>query len=421
MKDNQNKDACGAPGLRPIEQAQSTILANIKPIEEKETCTLNCALGRIIATDIVSPINVPAYDNSAMDGYALNFDDLATTNTLKQIGKSFAGNKYSPKLEKGQCVRIMTGAEIPEGANTVVMQENTTVSNEQNQALITFTHEVNKGSAIRLAGDDIKQGDVVLSKGKRISAIDIGLLASLGICNVPVFRQLKVAVFSTGDELQEPGETLIDGHIFDTNRPMLHAMLTKFGANVIDLGLIGDDKNNIRAAFEHANKHADCVITSGGVSVGEADYTREVLDEYGSIDFWKLAIKPGKPLAFGRLPNSVFFGLPGNPVSAAVTFDQIAKPALSYLAGEASAQPLQLSAVATCGFKKRPGRTDYQRAFCYTNDKGVLCVNTKVSQSSGVLSGFSKSNCYAVLESERANVNEGETLSIVLFDTCIAL
>lgn len=416
MNDTQTGQGCDVPGLMPIEQAKKIILETTKQITEAEHCLLSNALDRIISQDIISPINVPAYDNSAMDGYALIYNDLQNTDTLKQVGKSFAGNKYEGLLHSGQCVRIMTGAEIPGGADTVVMQENTQVHGEQ----VTFTHHVSKGSAIRPAGDDIKIGTVVLSKGRRISAIDIGLLASLGINEVPVLRKLKVAIFSTGDELLLPGEAPRDDRIFDSNRAMLGAMLSRLGADVLNLGIICDDKAKIKAAFEQANELADCVITSGGVSVGEADYTREILSEYGNIDFWKLAIKPGKPLAFGRLPNSIFFGLPGNPVSAAITFDQIAKPALAHMAGEQIEEPIVLSAIATCVFKKRPGRTDYQRAFYYVNDKHGLCVTTAGSQSSGVLSCFSTSNCYAVLENERGRVEEGETISILLFDRCIA-
>jgi molybdopterin molybdotransferase len=310
----------------------------------------------------------------------------------------------------------MTGAQIPQGADTVVMQENTQAKGEH----ITFTHAIKKGDAIRPLGDDIKRGSVVLTKGKRISAIDIGLLASLGIAQVSVYRQLVVAVFATGDELLDASESAREDRIFDSNRPMLIAMLKRLGAKVIDLGIVGDSKKLIKEAFEKANSSADCVITSGGVSVGEADYTREILEEYGNIDFWKLAIKPGKPLAFGRLSDSIFFGLPGNPVSSAVTFDQIAAPALAYLAGHAMHIAPKLQARVKGVIKKRPGRTDYQRALYYTDNNGELCVKIAASQSSGVLSGFSTSNCYAVLENERGSVTEGETVYILPFSACIS-
>ena len=404
-------DGCDAPGLLPIEQAKSIIYRTITPISATTSCELDNALDRVLCADIISPINVPAYNNSAMDGYALRADDLAISTTLTQIGKSFAGQAFSQTINTGECVRIMTGAQIPNGADTVVMQENTRADNEK----ITFTHAVKKGDAIRPAGDDIKRGNVVLPKGKRISPIDIGLLASLGINCVPVYRQLKVAVFSTGDELLKAGETPREDRIFNSNSPMLVAMLKRLGAWVLDLGIIADNKKLIQEAFEYANEHVDCVITSGGVSVGEADYTREILEEYGNVDFWKLAIKPGKPLAFGRLSKSIFFGLPGNPVSCAVTFDQIATPALAYLAGQITTPAPNLHAIATCQIKKRPGRTDYQRAFYYVDDSGQLCVKIVSSQSSGVLSGFSESNCYAVLEKERGSIQAGETVTILPF------
>ena len=403
--------SCDAPGLMPIESAKTIIQNIIQPINDKSVCDLAQALDRVLYEDIVSPINVPAYDNSAMDGYALRAADIKNSKTLTQIGKSFAGNPFTQKLGVAECVRIMTGAQIPEGADTVVMQENTIAKGDQ----ITFTQPVTSGDSIRPCGNDIAKGSTVLAKGKRITAIDIGLLASLGIANVPVYRQLVVAVFSTGDELLRAGQSAQVDRIFDSNVPMLSAMLQRQGVKVIDLGIVADNKAEIRKAFERANSQADCVITSGGVSVGEADFTREILEEYGNIDFWKLAIKPGKPLAFGRLSDSIFFGLPGNPVSSAVTFDQIAAPALSYLAGERVSDVPQLTAIAKSPMRKRPGRTDYQRAHYYVNAAGELCVEVLVSQSSGVLSGFSSSNCYAVLESERASVKEGERVTILPF------
>jgi molybdopterin molybdotransferase len=407
--------ACDAPGLMPIEQAKQLIEKTITPISEVVYCDLNNSIDRVIAKDIISPINVPAYDNSAMDGYALKYDDFLASDTLTQVGKSFAGRKFEGSLNNGECIRIMTGAEIPEGADTVVMQENTIVSGKN----ITFT-SATKGDAIRPLGDDIKKGSLVLNAGTRITAIDIGLLASLGFNSVPVYRKLSVAVFSTGDELLAAKEEHRNDRIFDSNRPMLIAMLSRLGAEVIDLGIIPDDKSQIRAAFEHANQHCDCVITSGGVSVGEADYTREILEEYGTVDFWKLAIKPGKPLAFGRLPSSIFFGLPGNCVSAAVTFDQIAVPALTYLAGSLPSKPILIPALAFSGFKKRPGRTDYQRAHYFVNDNGQICVEPSGSQSSGVLSCFRKSNCYAILENERGRVLKDEIVKVLPFDRIIS-
>ncbi|MEM7418393.1 MAG: molybdopterin molybdotransferase MoeA [Pseudomonadota bacterium] len=406
---------CDAKGLMPIEKAKQIIWDTITPIDDVDQCNLDSALDRVLAEDVISPINVPGFDNSAMDGYAIRHQDLSSGTTFSLVGKSFAGNPFSGEIGKHQCVRIMTGAQIPSGADAVVMQENTVANGKE----ITVTHTVKLGEAIRIAGSDIAKKSVVLSKGKRLTAIDIGLLASIGIDKASVFRKLKVALFSTGDELLQPGDIPQQGKIFDSNRPMLRAMLKRLGAEVLDLGVIEDDPEKIRDAFTQADASADCVITSGGVSVGEADYTREILEEIGQVDFWKLAIKPGKPLAFGRLNNSLFFGLPGNPVSAAVTFDQIAAPSLSLLAGCTPKENVAIRAIAKNRFRKKPGRTDYQRAFCYRDDNGQLIVDSGGSQSSGVLSCFTTSNCYAVLENGRGMVEPGETVNVQWFDSVL--
>lgn len=405
---------CGhdTPGLMPVEQAKQIIFQNVQLLTDSHVCPLKEALGMVLYKDIISKVDVPAFDNSAMDGYALRYTDLEATNRLKQVGKSFAGHPFDQVLAQGDCVRIMTGAMLPRGADTVVMQENTLAEDD----VIRITEQVRLGEAIRVVGSDIAKNSRVLGAKKRLSAIDIGLLASLGIEQVEVYRKLKVAVFSSGDELVVAGGDITNGQLFDSNRPMLMAMLSRLGCDVLDLGIVPDDKALLRQAFDYADQHADCVITSGGVSVGEADHTREVLEEVGKIDFWKLAIKPGKPLAFGRLANSVFFGLPGNPVSAAVTFDQVAAPALRLMAGEMPEAQLSILATAKQPFRKRPGRTDYQRALCYRDDQGKLWVKPAGSQSSGVLSCFSSSNCYAVLENQRGNVEEGELVSVQLFN-----
>ena len=282
---------CSTDGLMPLEQAKQTIWQAVKQVTETQACALEQALGRVLGEDIVSPINVPSSDNSAMDGYALRHQDLAHGNRFRLIGKSFAGQPFAGKVGEGECVRIMTGAEIPTGADTVVIQENTQADGQQIEILVP----PRAGNAIRLAGEDVGQGTKVFDSGRLLSAMDIGMLASLGVATVTVMRKLKVAVLSTGDELQCQGNDLAKGQIFDSNRPALKAMLSKLAVEILDLGIIKDDKNAIRAAFEQANADADVVISSGGVSVGEADYTKEVLQEMGKIDFWKLAIKPGKP------------------------------------------------------------------------------------------------------------------------------
>jgi molybdopterin molybdotransferase len=402
-----------------LDEARQRILDLIPIVQEGSHLALQDCLGRVSAQDVYSPINVPGYDNSAMDGYAFKLQDLVENGQLKLVGKSFAGTPFSGSLNQGECIRIMTGAAIPEGADTVIMQENAVIINQEEQTYVSFSNQAKIGNAIRLAGEDIKKGNRVISKGKRICASDIGLLASLGYAQLTVFRQLRVAMFSTGDELMHPGEEYETHRIYDSNRPAVLAMLQKMNVDVIDLGVVKDNKEQLRALLLRADSDADCVITSGGVSVGEADFTKEVLAELGQIDFWKIAIKPGKPLAFGRLPNSVFFGLPGNPVSAFVTFHQIAADALRRMSGETVSSDLILSAIALSPLKKNPGRTDYQRGKCFVDGNGQLVVESTGAQGSGVFSSFSDSNCYIILERQRGAVSAGETVKIHLFDSVL--
>lgn len=391
-----------------LEQIQS--LAHLTL--ETELVPLATCCGRVLAEPIDSPIDVPAFANSAMDGYAIRFDDVEQCETLTIIGESFAGTAFNGTVGRGQCVRIMTGAVLPEGADTVVMQENTVV----NDNAIRLTDSVRRAEAVRPIGNDIRLGCTVLEKHKLMTSLDIGLLASLGIASVLVYKPLRVAVFSTGDELTVAGEPLKPGHIYDSNRPMLLSMLQQSHYEVVDFGIIPDQKQALRDAFARANHCADIVICSGGVSVGEADYTKQILAEVGQVDFWKIAIKPGKPLAIGRLSNSLFIGLPGNPVSAMVTYLQIAEHALDLMSGLHPEPHLRLPATANEDFRKRPGRLDFQRAFCWVDDRGELRVKPSGNQSSGVLSSFSKSNCFAVLEKERGLVEAGERVMIELLD-----
>lgn len=416
-------DCCSAPGLMPFEQAKQTLLNSVPKVIEVESVNIEDADARVLATDINSPLNVPAHNNSAMDGYALRDDTLASDATqlteFTLIGTSFAGAPFVGELEHGQCIRIMTGAVVPNSANTVIMQEN--VVNIENEVgkTITLSQPTKLNSNIRFAGEDIKQGQQVFPAGYKLKAVDIGLLASLGLPQVNVLRKLKVAVFSTGDELKLPGQALSEGDIYESNSQVLVAMLHRLGVEVIPMGIIPDDLAAIETAFHNADSAADAVISSGGVSVGEADYTKDVLDKLGQVDFWKVAMKPGKPFAFGQLPNSVFFGLPGNPVSAAVTFHQLALPALTSMSG-AQVQPYpSIPAILTNKVKKRPGRMDFQRGVAAISDKGQLEVEPLAAQGSGILSSISKANCYIVLEQENAGHEAGETVNIELFDNII--
>ena len=397
-------------GLLPLSDALQGMLEQLACCCDSEQLPLPQALGRILASDIASPLAVPPFDNSAMDGYAVRLADLAAGIPLIMAGKAFAGQPYQGEWPAGHCVRIMTGAPVPEGTDAVVMQEETQADGDR----ITFLAQPEPGQNIRRAGSDIGKGACVLQAGIRLTPREMPLLASLGIATVPVRRPLKVAIFSTGDELKPVGTPLAHGDIYDSNRYGVRAMLARLGCDCLDLGIIPDDPAQLRAAFIRADEEADVLITTGGVSVGEADFTKQLLDELGEIGFWKLAIKPGKPFAFGRLPRAWFFGLPGNPVSAMVTFDQLVQPALAKLAGQHFERPLQLQAVTTEPLKKSPGRLDFQRGILSQGPNG-LEVRSTGSQDSAVFSSLSRANCYIILERERGRVAVGETVTVEPF------
>ena len=397
-------------GLLPLSDALQGMLEQLACCCDSEQLPLPQALGRILASDIASPLAVPPFDNSAMDGYAVRLADLAAGIPLIMAGKAFAGQPYQGEWPAGHCVRIMTGAPVPEGTDAVVMQEETQADGDR----ITFLAQPEPGQNIRRAGSDIGKGACVLQAGTRLTPREMPLLASLGIATVPVRRPLKVAIFSTGDELKPVGTPLAHGDIYDSNRYGVRAMLARLGCDCLDLGIIPDDPAQLRAAFIRADEEADVLITTGGVSVGEADFTKQLLDELGEIGFWKLAIKPGKPFAFGRLPRAWFFGLPGNPVSAMVTFDQLVQPALAKLAGQRFERPLQLQAVTTEQLKKSPGRLDFQRGILSQGSNG-LEVRSTGSQDSAVFSSLSRANCYIILERERGRVAVGETVTVEPF------
>lgn len=397
-------------GLLPLSDALQGMLEQLACCCDTEQLPLPEALGRILADDIASPLSVPPFDNSAMDGYAVRLADLAAGTPLIMAGKAFAGQPYQGEWPAGHCVRIMTGAPVPAGTDAVVMQEETRADDER----ITFLCQPVPGQNIRRAGSDMAKGACVLGAGTRLTPREMPLLASLGIATVSVRRPLRVAIFSTGDELKPVGTPLAHGDIYDSNRYGVKAMLARLGCDCLDLGILPDNPDLLRAAFIRADQEADVLITTGGVSVGEADFTKQLLDELGEIGFWKLAIKPGKPFAFGHLPHAWFFGLPGNPVSAMVTFDQLVQPALAKLAGQRFERPLQLQAVAAEPLKKSPGRLDFQRGILCQGPNG-LEVRSTGSQDSAVFSSLSRANCYIVLERERGRVAAGETVTVEPF------
>lgn len=405
------------PDSLPVAEALKRIDTVIRPVNGVEQVALRAALGRVLAATVTSPIDVPAHTNSAMDGYAVRYADLPASGvrTFQVIGSAFAGGPFAGTLTAGTAVRIMTGAVIPDGADCVVMQEQTERDGEQ--VRIGSGHKA--GQNIRQAGEDLTTGSVVLEAGRWLTPADIGLLASLGVAEVRVRRRLRVAFFSTGDELRSIGEPLGTGEIYDSNRYTLYGMLTRLGVDVIDMGVIRDRREDLRAAFSEAAACADAVITSGGVSVGEADFVKEILTALGEVSFWKIAMKPGRPLAFGKIENALFFGLPGNPVSVMVTFYQFVQPALKRMLGQADTGPVTLQAPCTTRLKKKPGRREFQRGILERQPDGRIVVHGTGDQGSGILNTMSRANCFIILPEDCATVEPGGLVEVQPFEGLI--
>ncbi len=416
---------CDTTGLIPFDQALQTLLDSVDALQRRESEILTQCLDRILAEDIQAPINVPGYDNSAMDGYAIKAGDLEQHSQMKLAGEALAGQPFTGTLESGSCLRIMTGAPIPAGADSVVMQEDVALVEKNGERWVDFsklatnTKAQTLGSHVRRAGEDIRAGETILHQGTRLSPADLGLAASLGLPKLCVYCPIKVALLSTGDELRVPGQALDAGCIYDSNRVVVSAVLKRLGADILDLGIIPDQLTALESAFLQASKSCDVVISSGGVSVGDADYTKQVLTTMGEIGFWKVAIKPGKPFAFGRINDAVFFGLPGNPVSAAVTFHQLALPAIQKMSGEHNRAALALQVPTQHSLNKRPGRTDFQRGVLSQDDRGQWQVCDTGSQGSGMLSSMSRSNCYIKLTAESGQIDAQQEVEVIPYDRWI--
>ena len=400
--------------------AQAIMERFVSPIDNPEQVDLHHCLDRILARDIISPIDVPAHDNSAMDGYAVRgaeLDPKAPTRLLV-VGTAVAGRAFDGALERGQALRIMTGAVMPQGADTVVIQEVAGVemlAEPPGAQAVVIPPGQEIGQNRRHRGEDLAKGKPALRAGKRLTAADLGLAASLGIGSLPMQRPLKVAFFSTGDELLSLGDTPVPGKVYDSNRHTIRAMLTRLGVEPVDMGVVPDRRDALHAAMLEAGRIADAVISSGGVSVGEADFTREVMARVGEVSFWTIAMRPGRPMAFGRVGSAYYFGLPGNPVAVMVTFYFFVRGALERLMGATPTPPARVRVRSLSAVRKKPGRTEYQRAIFSRGDDGVMQARITGSQGSGVLRSMSEADCMMVLGHEQGSVAVGDWVEVIPF------
>ena len=395
------------------DEAMRRILDLVNPVTQIESISLRASLGRVTARDVPSRVQVPNHTNSAMDGYALRGRDLPGKNSkeFSVTGASFAGQPYRGTVHTDQCVRIMTGAVMPDGTDTVITQERV----ERHGKKITVVAGEKRGSNVRQAGEDLEIGDIAIARGTRIGPAHLGLAASLGFSELPCFRKPRIAFFSNGDELRSVGESLQIGELFDSNRYTLFGMLSEAGVEVVDLGIVKDDQPAISRAFADAAACSDLVITSAGASVGDADYVKQTLDAMGDVSFWKVAIKPGRPLAFGTIDNSLFFGLPGNPVSVMVTFQIFVREAIRKLSGELGTAALKIRVPLISKLKKRAGRVEYQRGVLTTGPDGQTVVSSTGEQGSGILHSMSVANCFIILPSDSEGASPGDLVEVQPF------
>ncbi|EIQ7475549.1 bifunctional molybdopterin-guanine dinucleotide biosynthesis adaptor protein MobB/molybdopterin molybdotransferase MoeA [Vibrio parahaemolyticus] len=410
---SKEKDAACCDTLSPaflsVVQGQEKILSLVNTVSEIEACKIENAYGRVLAEHIISPVNVPQYTNSAMDGYAIRSDDV-DRDSYQVVAEVMAGHAYDQPLEVGQAVKIMTGAPTPLNGDTVVMREQASQEGDK----VTFDGaNIKAGQNVRQAGEDLAIGSDVFTAGTRLASPEMGMIASLGFGEANVFRKLKVAVFSTGDEVQAPGTEQKANSIYDSNRFTIMGMLEKLGCEILDFGILEDNEQLMIEALENASAQADVVMTSGGVSVGDADYIKLALDKLGQIDFWRINMRPGRPLAFGQINNKPFFGLPGNPVAVMVSFINFVEPALRKMQGEQGWKPLKVNAIATENLRSRQGRTEFSRGIYELDDTGRLTVRTTGKQGSGILRSMSEANCLIEISPAIDTVKAGESVTII--------
>ncbi|MEK2157619.1 bifunctional molybdopterin-guanine dinucleotide biosynthesis adaptor protein MobB/molybdopterin molybdotransferase MoeA [Vibrio parahaemolyticus] len=410
---SKEKDAACCDTLSPaflsVVQGQEKVLSLVNTVSEIEACKIENAYGRVLAEHIISPVNVPQYTNSAMDGYAIRSDDV-DRDSYQVVAEVMAGHAYDQPLEVGQAVKIMTGAPTPLNGDTVVMREQASQEGDK----VTFNgSNIKAGQNVRQAGEDLAIGSDVFTAGTRLASPEMGMIASLGFGEANVFRKLKVAVFSTGDEVQAPGTEQKANSIYDSNRFTIMGMLEKLGCEILDFGILEDNEQLMIEALENASAQADVVMTSGGVSVGDADYIKLALDKLGQIDFWRINMRPGRPLAFGQINNKPFFGLPGNPVAVMVSFINFVEPALRKMQGEQGWKPLKVNAIATENLRSRQGRTEFSRGIYELDDTGRLTVRTTGKQGSGILRSMSEANCLIEISPAIDTVKAGESVTII--------